>query len=293
MTSIYGEIIRRHSHPLQPLDTGEPPRLSVLEPIDAVLFDIYGTLLISGSGDIGAGNAAARGKAIAAAMQAMGVPLQGSSAAALEIWHAEIERRHQEARQAGVDAPEVDIIEVWRGALAEWTARGWTGSAAGVDLAALSIEFEIRANPVWPMPGMVQTLRTLHDAGKILGVISNAQFFTLETFPALVERTLDGLGCEPDLQFYSYQHGRAKPSLALYRLAVAALQRRGIPPGRVLYVGNDMRNDIAPAARCGFRTALFAGDARSLRRREGDSQCAGIVPDVVLTELSDLIHCIR
>jgi putative hydrolase of the HAD superfamily len=223
----------------------------------------------------------------------VGVPLQRPPAAVLEVWDAEIERRHQEARQAGVDAPEVDILEVWRRALAECAARGWTASTAGVDLAALSVEFEVRANPVWPMPGMVQTLKTLHAAGKALGVISNAQFFTLETFPALVERTLDGLGCEPDLQFYSYQHGRAKPGLAFYQLAVAALQRRGIPPGRVLYVGNDMRNDVAPAARCGFRTALFAGDARSLRRREGDSQCVGIVPDVIVRELSDLVDCIR
>jgi putative hydrolase of the HAD superfamily len=292
MTSSYREIIRRHSRPLQPLDTEEPSRRGSLQPIDAVLFDIYGTLLISGSGDIGGGDASARGEAVAAALQAVGVVLRGPPEMALQVWRAEIDRRHQEARQAGVDFPEVDILEVWRGALAEWTARGWTAPASGVDLAALAVEFEVRANPVWPMPGMLQTLETLRAAGKTLGVISNAQFFTRETFPALVERTLDDLGCEPDLQFYSYQHARAKPSLALYQLAMAALQRRGISPGRVLYVGNDIRNDIGPAARCGFRTALFAGDARSLRRREGDPQCAGIVPDVVVRKLCDLVDCI-
>jgi putative hydrolase of the HAD superfamily len=241
MTSSYREIIRRHSRPLQPLDTEEPSRRGSLQPIDAVLFDIYGTLLISGSGDIGGGDASARGEAVAAALQAVGVVLRGPPEMALQVWRAEIDRRHQEARQAGVDFPEVDILEVWRGALAEWTARGWTAPASGVDLAALAVEFEVRANPVWPMPGMLQTLETLRAAGKTLGVISNAQFFTRETFPALVERTLDDLGCEPDLQFYSYQHARAKPSLALYTmqstkshsfLTTTSARRRGVAFGR-------------------------------------------------------------
>jgi putative hydrolase of the HAD superfamily len=123
-------------------------------------------------------------------------------------------------------------------------------------------------------------------------VVSNAQFYTPEAFPALVRQTLAELGFAHDLQFYSYQHGRAKPGEALYRLAAASLQRRGILTERALYVGNDMRNDIAPAARLGFRTALFAGDARSLRRREGDPLCAGVVPDLVVTDLIDLLHCV-
>lgn len=293
MTSEYGQIIRRHSRPLQPLDTGETPRWAPLAPIDAVLFDIYGTLLISGSGDIGVGDAAARCEALTAALQAVGVDLRAPPEHVLAAWREEIAGRHQQARRAGNDAPEVDIVEVWRSVLAESAARGWMAPAPGVNPATLAVEYEVRANPVWPMPGLLQMLDALRADGRAWGVISNAQFFTLEIFPALLGRSLDQLGCAADLQFYSYRHGRAKPGLALYQLAAAALQRRGIPAQRVLYVGNDLRNDIGPAARCGFRTALFAGDARSLRRREGDPQCAGIVPDVVVTELGDLVHCMR
>jgi putative hydrolase of the HAD superfamily len=94
------------------------------------------------------------------------------------------------------------------------------------------------------------------------------------------------------LLFYSYRHGQAKPGVALYRLAAQALQLRGIPPQRALYVGNDLRNDIAPAARGGFRTALFAGDARSLRFRAEDPQCAGVAPDLVVTDLLELLDCL-
>jgi putative hydrolase of the HAD superfamily len=132
----------------------------------------------------------------------------------------------------------------------------------------------------------------LRHAGKKLGLVSNAQFYTPEAFPALIRRSLADLGFERDLLCFSYQHGRAKPGTGLYRLAAAALHGRGIAPERVLYVGNDMRNDIAPAARLGFRTALFAGDARSLRLRAGDPLCAGVVPDLVVTDLTDLLHCI-
>lgn len=291
MTEQYREIIRRHSHPLAPLPTGQSPVLRALGPLDAVLFDVYGTLFVSASGDVGVSAPADRSEAIAAALAAVGVPLHGPVAAALNVFLGQIEREHNVARQAGVDYPEVDIVRIWRSTLAEFAARGWATGPEGVDLPALAVEFEVRVNPIWPMPNLLPTLEGLRQAGKRLGVVSNAQFYTLEAFPALVRQTLAELEFEQDLQFYSYQHGRAKPGSALYRLAAAALQGRGIPTERVLYVGNDMRNDIAPAARLGFRTALFAGDARSLRRREDDPLCAGVVPDLVVTDLIDLLHC--
>jgi putative hydrolase of the HAD superfamily len=291
MTEHCRDIIRRHSRPLAPLPTGQTPVLRARGPLDAVLFDVYGTLLVSASGDVGVSATGDRSEAIAAALAAVGVPLGGPATDALDVFHSQIEREHHAARQAGVDFPEVDIVQVWRSALAEFAARGWVTGSEGVDLPALAVECEVRVNPIWPMPNVVPVLEGLRQAGKVLGVVSNAQFYTPEAFPALVRQTLAELGFEHDLQFFSYQHGQAKPGEALYRLAAASLQRRGISTERAMYVGNDMRNDIAPAARLGFRTALFAGDARSLRRREGDPLCAGVVPDLVVTDLIDLLHC--
>ena len=66
----------------------------------------------------------------------------------------------------------------------------------------------------------------------------------------------------------------------------------GISAAEALYVGNDMLNDITPAHALGFRTALFAGDARSLRLRENDERVAGIEPDLVLTDLAQILHCV-
>ena len=54
-----------------------------------------------------------------------------------------------------------------------------------------------------------------------------------------------------------------------------ACRQRGFPAERVLFVGNDMLNDVAAAAAVGLRTALFAGDQRSLRLREKDPRPGG------------------
>jgi len=51
-----------------------------------------------------------------------------------------------------------------------------------------------------------------------------------------------------------------------------------------------MRNDILPAKKIGFNTALFAGDARSLRMREDDPECIRTSPDLVITDLIQLLE---
>ena len=63
---------------------------------------------------------------------------------------------------------------------------------------------------------------------------------------------------------------------------------QGIEPGQCLYVGNDMLNDVWTASQSGMRTCLFAGDLRSLRRREDDPRCMGLKADAVVTALDQL-----
>ena len=101
-----------------------------------------------------------------------------------------------------------------------------------------------------------------------LGVVSNAQFYTPSLFPALLDTELDEAGFDPQLRYYSFEHRCGKPGAELYTAAREELERRSVAADEVLFVGNDMLNDVMAAAREGFRTALFAGDARSLRLRE-------------------------
>ena len=70
-------------------------------------------------------------------------------------------------------------------------------------------------------------------------------------------------------------------------------QRYGMMSEETLYVGNDMLNDVWTASQCGLRTALFAGDQRSLRMRGDDPRCADLEPDVIITKLSQLLAVVR
>jgi putative hydrolase of the HAD superfamily len=293
MSADLVEIMRSLARPLEPLPTGTSPVLARLVGIRAVLLDVYGTLVISGSGDIGTTADAGRKAAIEGAWAAMDLPLPAAANDIVRLLDETIRRRHSAARGDGVEFPEVDIVDVWREVLeALPVGTPGQGSGRGLDIERLAVEFEARVNPVWPMPGLVECLRELQSAGMLLGLISNAQFFTALVLPALTGRTLGELGLTDPVCFYSYRFGHAKPGRRLFDEAASALARRGIRPPEVLYAGNDMLNDIRPAAQIGFRTALFAGDIRSLRLRTGDERVAGIAPDLVVTELRQIAECV-
>jgi putative hydrolase of the HAD superfamily len=303
MSDSFGEIIRRHARPLDPIQTDESSRLRKLHGIRAVMFDIYGTLLISASGDIEASDSTNHGQAFLAAMSAVGIPFVGSGEVGVQTLVNEIQAANTIARQEGNEFPEVDIVSIWgqvvsnllddnlTNGLGPKPAMLTTGVTSSM-LKRLALEYEMRVNPVWPMPHALQCLNRLYDSGLCLGIISNAQFCTIEILKTLFHADSSGFEFDAKLQYYSFQHGRAKPGLDLYQFASESLKQRGIRGSEVLYIGNDMLKDVMPAAATGFRTALFAGDSRSLRRREGDSRVDDVTPDLVITDLMDVPKCI-
>ncbi len=288
------------SRPLRPLPTGATVRLQPLQNIRAVLFDVYGTIMISGSGEVGTVADGGFATAWADAFQAMDLPMPIPPAEGVERLHGVIRAEQARLRREGTEYPEIDIVEVWRRLLADLgvtlgsSTPDEAGRAADEDacLQRLAAEYEARANPVWPMPGLGETLAYLRESGRQLGIISNAQFFTPRLFPALLSATLEDLGVAPTWQFYSYRCQRAKPGMALYEQAVSSLAAVDIFPSETLYVGNDLLNDVLPADNCGLRTALFAGDKRSLRLRAGDERVASVAADLVIVDLRQLIDCL-
>jgi len=294
MTSHYADIFRHHLRPLEPTPTEATPVLRQLDDIRAVLFDIYGTLVISASGDVGTAQKMSYEAALAEALASLGVEPAAAERAAVADLYAAIEADHRRTRQSAVDYPEVDIVEIWDAVLRQWADTGLLSAdvVASIDRRRLAVEYEARTNPCWPMPHARPCLEDVRQRGLLLGIISNAQFYTLPLLEAILERPPEGLGFDPDVQFYSYRYGRGKPGTWLYEQAAERLRQRGIAAWQTLYVGNDMLNDIWPAARVGFRTALFAGDGRSLRCRENDPRIEGIRPDLVLTSLAELPDCL-
>lgn len=294
MTESLRVMIRALSRPLEPVDAQCSYHLQPLHGVRAVLFDIYGTLLISASGDIDADSAMDQSAAFREAVEGLNVPLDVSGSDAVETLVSLIREQHAMRRSQGIEYPEVDIREIWRTALRRWHADGRLGCAIDdVDVERLAVAYEMRVNPVWPMPDALACLEHLRDNGYTLGVVSNAQFYTPVVVETLMDRSWLDLGFHPSLQFYSYQRGCAKPGLDLYEDAAGMLDKIGISPNETVYVGNDMLNDILPAQTVGFRGILFAGDRRSLRQREDDARTASIKPAAVVTQLSQLADVVR
>ena len=296
----YRELILRHSRPLAPITTGVQARLEKLPDVRCVLFDVYGTLLISGSGEVGTLLPNASVGAFSEALAAIGISAASRTSEETQLSEekgrttlvAAVAASHRRDHAAGVDYPEVDIVEIWQVCLSQLADEGLISLPPQVDYSRLALEYELRTNPVWPMPGAGPYLATLRERGILTGIISNAQFFTPQILAALMAEAFRDLESSDDVQYYSYRHRQAKPGEALFRLAAQNLADRGISPSEVLYVGNDMLNDIWPASRVGFRTALFAGDQRSLRWRENDERVANISADLVVTELASLAEYI-
>ncbi|NBD37763.1 MAG: HAD family hydrolase, partial [Verrucomicrobia bacterium] len=262
------ERLRAGSGIMEPEPTGTEPRLPHLSGLRAVCFDVYGTLLISGSGDISLAGTDERSPALAAALEAAGFRLSGGRDSLARRFHACLAEHRDRRRAEGVDFPEVRIEEVWEAFATLLRQDGFLAGEGDVHTAA--VEYELRANPCWPMPGLAETLQSLRAAALPMGIVSNAQFYTPLLFNALCGKSPGALGFSEDLMVWSFREREGKPSRRLYEKLAAALLRRGLRPEQTLFIGNDMRNDIAPAAACGFRTALFAGDQRSLRWRKDD-----------------------
>jgi putative hydrolase of the HAD superfamily len=321
-TTVLLEIIKRSSRVLQPLPAGLKRRGDLSHRVKAVLFDLYGTLFISASGRFDAAGLSVEDqrpdKALRRNETALGVGvnhpaglrdaslaaslsellktygISGDPPSVLVRFRERVLGEHASMRKDGVDFPEVRIEEVWRDVLE-------TGSVERAR--RFAVEYECLVNPVWPMPYAQALIGELHEAGVVLGIVSNAQFFTPLLFRAFFDAAEVEMGFDEKLILYSYMQGRAKPSPLLFEKARGILLERSILPENVLFVGNDTASDLLPACRTGFQTALFCGDRRSLKTGDAGPKsdepehaepgACRRFPDLLVTSLEELSALLR
>ena len=214
------DIIRTNCPSLAPLPTDVEPQLNSLDPVKAVLFDVYGTLFVSGSGDVGTAAATNTAEALTQALAASGFSgdLDEAGRVGKDMLKMEILAWHKAGREAGVDFPEVEITKVWKKIIdALRNTRTLTAPAPGLDtVLRLALEYECRVNPVFPMPGSLETIHALREYGYVLGIVSNAQFYTPLLFPSFFDQSVDDAGFDPDCCVWSYKELEAKPSDELF-----------------------------------------------------------------------------
>lgn len=274
----YEDIFEKFISPLRPIPTEIKPGGRIKRPVTAVVFDIYGTLFISESGGA---RMPRLSEDVEKRMGELIAPLglNISPEVLIQTLFDAIETEHSRKKACGTDFPEVEIDRIWE-------------SILGIDdmeiTRRFALAFELIVNPVYPMPHLDSLLSACSRAGLIMGLMSNAQFYTPFLFRHFCGAFPEELGFDPNLTIYSYQYGHAKPSPVLYTALAENLRRLGISPGSTLFMGNDMLNDVCAADAIGFQTALFAGDRRSLRLRTDDPRASALRPDLYITDLKQL-----
>lgn len=289
---------KKLSEPLEPIDTKTIPTLHELKDIRVIAYDFYGTLFISGVGDIGIDDGHANAHLLTETFENSGIEILDESAGSVgfEVYNQVVKKHIKSLKKEGIEYPEPDIRAVWKDVLDVMRGEKFIKYSQISTLEDIvSIEFEARMNPVWPMSDAVNTLTHFKNRGLTQGIISNSQFYTPIVLEALTKHTLDELGFEKKLLHWSFEENIKKPGLQFYRNFLKKMNNydQNLSPSNVLYVGNDMLKDVYPAHHFGMKTALFAGDKRSLKWREDDERCKDLLPDLIITSLSQLKECVK
>lgn len=255
-----------------PVDLVQRAGRALSAPPLAVAVDVYGTLLASSAGEIGAG----------AALDDDWVMFPHDMAERLRTL---VEKEHAQKREEGIPWPEINSAALFSKAL----------GLEYEDGARAAVAWECTTNRCSAMPGAKEFLAACTTRGIVLGIVSNAQFYT----PLFIEEAFDAclfdttpvrscLGFDTGLTLWSYETGRAKPDRWMFDELARRMALRGVPAHRILYVGNDALNDCAAAGEAGLMTALFCGDARSCRPRAEEPRVLAFPPSVVVSSWDDL-----
>lgn len=125
----------------------------------------------------------------------------------------------------------------------------------------------------------LSTLRALRERGYRLGLVSNTPWGTPDY---LWEQQTGkfGLAAFLEVRLFSSEVGVRKPNP---RIFLEALGRLGVPPARALFVGDTPAEDIAGAVRAGMRAALVV-------RGERFPDACRCPADLRISSLQDLLE---
>ncbi|MDX1586904.1 MAG: HAD family hydrolase [Balneolaceae bacterium] len=290
--------IKELAEPLSPIPGNHATRLKRISGIKCVAFDFYGTMFLSGVGDIGIDEdqEGESEEIFRKALEASGFTIEDISAGALGLQALKqaLEQHKQKAKERGVTYPEPEIRDVWKDVLEALIEQNLvTGVVDESSIARFAIEFEFRINAIWPVPNLAEILMNLKNQGLELAIISNSQFYTPLAFEAIIGQSPRNFGFHKELQVWSYECGCKKPGTELYEEFVDRIHELDMDPTEVLYVGNDINKDIKPASYLGMHTALFVGDSRSIRHEESILDKSTPGPDLVIDDLSQIQDCLH
>ena len=301
MEKNYTNYIKPYLEELKPLEAIETAACTKISKFKAkaLIFDIYGTLLISASGDVDKAEYSSSmvKKALLAANYCIIKDNEVSFDAINNYFNENLQLHLVEGRQEGRQYPEVDIIKVWSEVISWAQVEGYINTTSTSDVKLFTFVFELQTNRIWPMPELLELIAALKLKAIPLGIVSNAQFYTPVIMNYFVNNTCtDGRSIAPfddAISVFSYEELRGKPDTELFEKLTPGLNELNIKPEETLFIGNDMLKDVYTASQTGFKTVLFGGDERSYRLRKDDERTAQLEPDFVITNLMQLLDIIE
>ncbi len=154
-------------------------------------------------------------------------------------------------------------------------------NAALVESAGVVAYHDTKFGSLEPFPDVLPLLAKLQGVGIQTGIITHG--WTIKQAEKLIR-----LGIlphvDPEAVFISDQVGISKPNPKLYALA---LERLGLEPQQVMYVGDNLEHDIAPPASLGIHTVW----ARRAAKADQDLEAAQ--PDHVVDDFGELESVLR
>ncbi len=287
---------------MKPVPTLLKPFIRTDPAIRAIAFDVYGTILVSASGDID--ESVISTDNLRSAFDASGIKLvnglpgqQGILTGILDEFKNSIRDFHQVESTEDKPYPEIDVLQIWEKIILGNQNRNLLQFDDPLCIKCFTFIFEVLSNRIYPMPGMKEVIQTLAGKEIPLGIVSNAQFYTPVILNYFLHGSLtDSDQVQPfdsDLTVFSYRHQRSKPDTYLFEWLKQQYRKKyGIYADEVLFVGNDMFRDIFPARAAGFKTALFAGDTKSLKMRQEKPELRKLTPDYIVTDLHQILNII-
>jgi|GEM_PF-214950 len=239
--------------------------LTASDTIDAVLFDLSGTLLDEGY---------AR-HAFAAVATAMS-----------ERWGIDHDVASTDIRQAiaAVSAEMADrrfyLMRDVMCAAFERVISAHGRCATARELVALDHLMWSEAIPTAvAAEGAIETITALRSAGIRTGIVSYAD---IGVFEGLLEQI--GLAGLTDIEVCSEMARSCKPDPAIFRMALDGI---GVPPERAMFVGDSVESDVVGGNRVGMRTVLLSGREFAIGTGSSDDPIAH--PDYHANHLADVL----
>ncbi|MFA8449524.1 MAG: HAD family hydrolase [Bacteroidales bacterium] len=287
---------------IKPIPTQEKfeNRLKDKDKIKAIIFDVYGTLIISASGDVHESEISHRNLDHALSYGNFFInglteeERNNITSSILHSFYQEIRNQQELLKKKNeYPFPEVEIRDVWKKVIAKAESENKIRVSECSHMDRMIFTYELLSNKIYPMPNLKETILDLQNKGYVLGIVSNAQFYTPIILNYFLNQIFDLdeniLGFPNNLSVFSYQYGIGKPDVKLYNILTDSLEKNyHIKANESIFIGNDMLKDVLPAQKAGMQTALFAGDKRSLRLRREEKEVKNISPDLVITSFDQI-----